>query len=238
MRLLLIFIFNLFIFISLPALQVYAQTDEDTEVVEEEADTDEKKEEPVKKNTKFIQGLELSVDYLKLTSHLVSYENKAEGGLGILFRKNIFLAFEGGYGELQPRKAYINSNYQSTGYYGRVGLDYVINFDAKNNIFFGARYGQSHFEDKADWTIGSELWKGYSESFHRQNLVAHFSELVFGSEAKYKGNLYYGFIFRFRMLHKYDKFEPVDVFSIPGYGRTSDKTIPAFNLFVKYKLGF
>jgi hypothetical protein len=203
---------------------------------EQEDDKKESQEEVIPQYTRFLQSVDIMIDYLKLTSFLVPYEEKAEGGISFLLRNKFIIALEGGYGDLQPRNAYRNSNYRSTGIYGRVGLDYMFPIDQKNNMFIGARYGQSRFEERAQWKIESSLYDSYSDSFHRTNLQAHWSELIIGSESQYKANLFIGFIFRFRVMHQFEKFEGIPTFSIPGYGRTSDKTIPAFNLFVKYKI--
>ncbi|MEQ8881651.1 MAG: hypothetical protein RLQ12_18545, partial [Cyclobacteriaceae bacterium] len=45
-----------------------------------------------------------------------------------------------------------------------------------------------------------------------------------------------GFNIRMRFLVTYDKDSPIDVYSIPGYGKTIDKSTPAVNLFVKLYL--
>lgn len=224
-----------------PALDVKVKEIEGLGIGTEEQSKNNSERQVVAQSNAFIQAIEFSIDYLKLTSTLLPFEDKAEGAVSILFKKNIMLTFEGGYGELKPRSVYKNSNYTSTGLYGRLGLDYVVPFDAKNNMIFGVRYGQSRFEDRAEWHIdNNELWGSKSGSFHRPDLTAHWAELIFASEAKFRNNFYYGFIFRFRMLIDYDKKEPSEIstFNIPGYGRTIDRTIPALNLFIKYKIPF
>jgi hypothetical protein len=200
-------------------------------------------QQPVIQRKKFIPpkpyALEIYLDYLKLTSLAVDYEQKYEGGVGILFSNRMILVFEAGHGTLTPRNAYKNSNYTIEGNYGRIGVDYLLPFDPKNNFTVGLRYGRSYFQDQATYMIDGGMWDGYQNDFKRTNLIGHWSEIVIGSESELRKNMTIGFMFRFRILNSFaNPDSSLPVFAIPGYGRTQDKTIPALNLFIKYRLPF
>jgi len=185
-----------------------------------------------------IRRIELSLDYLKLISFALPSETKLEGGLGIITKPNIGLSFEFGYGAKMPEDHYKNAAYTVEGIYGRVGLSYHYPFNPGSNLFIGAKYGMSNYQDEATFVIESSLWDVYEDSFSRTDLSARWVEFIAGSESKIKGNFYLGFIFRFRALISHDNFSPLEVFSVPGYGRTMDKTIPALNLYMKYMIRF
>lgn len=186
----------------------------------------------------FISGMEISIDYLKLATLLFDFETKYEGSFGLLFKNQFRVSVEGGRGILTPERAYRNAFYQSEGIYGRLGIDFIIPFDTVNSIFLGIKYGMNQFSDMANFEIENAL--GFRETiiYQRDDLSANWYEIVFGSETAIRRNLYAGGILRLRILGSTDRFEPIDIHNIPGYGRVFDKSIPAFNLFLKYRIGF
>ncbi len=196
----------------------------------------------------FFSGVEFSLDYGKLITYPSKFENKLEGGVSLRFFQRLALAGEYGHATLDPLKAYDNVNYYTIqGNYFRAGFDYYMNIDQKNFIYFGARYGSSKFEDNGEFVIGSEFWGNYQDGFGSQNLMASWGELVFGTETKLMigkpdskfqiKNLFMGWNLRFRILGTFENREVIKVYAIPGYGRTADKTIPAINFYVKYRIG-
>jgi len=186
----------------------------------------------------FISGIDLSIDILKLTSLATSFEQKYEGGAKVIFFEHIGLAFDLGYGQLEPERAIKNGNYTSEGTYFRAGLDYETKLDTKSNIYFGLRYGQSSFEDQGNYIITGQIEEDLETSFARSNLSADWFEVILGTEMRFFKDFYVGTIFRLRILGNYDAFEPIDVYAIPGYGRPFDATIPAANIYFKYRLNF
>ena len=204
----------------------------------QEADSDGGSEDLESEDVVFIpkSGLELSIDYLKLGSFLLDFETKYEVGVGILYKNKIRLAGDWGYGKLKPQRAIKNGEYISEGTYYRVGADWVSSIDPRNNVYAGLRYAKGMFEDRATFTIESDLWDDFNGNLDRPNLEADWFELVIGSENNIWNNLFIGWVFRFRILNEYTSFEGFDVYTIPGYGRPINNTIPAVNLYVKYLL--
>ena len=85
----------------------------------------------------------------------------------------------------------------------------------------------------------------YSEQFERKNLEARWVEMVLTSESKVRlkksdpeariNQLFsLGFHLRLRVMSSYDRFSPIDVYSVPGYGRTVNNPNLALNLFLKF----
>lgn len=185
-----------------------------------------------------LSSIAFSVDYGKLVSQFLKTESKYEFGGQIEFKDRWAVLGEYGFSTLNPNGAYQNAEYQSEGSYFRAGFGYKIDFTPKNNLYFSARYARADFKDQGtiDISSASGLYNDLNEPFRREGLSAQWYELVMSSEAKVWKSLYAGFHLRLRIMDKYDKQEPLDVYSIPGYGRTFDRTIPALNLYIKYAI--
>ncbi|MFK7951340.1 MAG: DUF6048 family protein [Ekhidna sp.] len=186
------------------------------------------------------------IDYGKLLTLPSNFESKYEFGAEILIAEKFPVIVEFGNGQLTPKSAYANGTYTSSGNYFRVGAGIVTAIDAKNNIGLSFRYAVATFDEVGEYSIESESGKqdSYSQSINRKNLNATWYEAVIFSERKiifrdkegeeWNWNpLSFGFNFRMRVLATRDKFDPIDVYAIPGYGRSFDKVIPAMNLFLK-----
>ena len=197
---------------------------------------------------KLFSGVEILVDYGKLLLIPSKFESKMEFGVNLRFFERIVLAGEYGIATIDPLKAYDNAVFYTVeGSYFRAGLDYYLSIDKKNHLYFGYRYGASQFEDKGKFLIDSEFWPDYEEEFGDAGLTASWSELVLGSETQLQigkpeskihiQNLFLGWKFRFRILGQFENREEPRIYTIPGYGRTFDKTIPALNFYLKYRIG-
>ncbi len=187
-----------------------------------------------------VSALSVYFDYPKLFSFFTEAENKAEVGFQIQLFKHFLLGMELGRGRIRPANFYKNANYEVSGNYARFGFGYTKTLGAKSRLNFGFNYGSSFFNDKANIEIESVsgLFNGLEEPLKRTSLKGDWFEITFGTESHLGRNLYLGFIGRLRILNDYDSFEPLDVFTIPGYGRTFDNSIPAINMYIKYKIQF
>jgi len=187
-----------------------------------------------------LSGLAIYFDYPKLFSFFTEFENKAEVGLETQLFKHIILRTELGRSRIHPVNFYTNANYEVSGNYFRVGAAYTKQLGGTGRLFLGFNYGSSFFDDKGNIQIESpsELFSPFEERFRRTGLRGDWFELTFGTESHLGKNLYFGFIARLRKLNSYDSFEELDVLSVPGYGRTFDSSIPAINLYLKYRVQF
>jgi hypothetical protein len=184
----------------------------------------------------FFSSAAVLYDYGKLIGLALDTESKYELGVQFEFKNRLIFIGEFGMATLEPNGAYQNGSYISKGNYFRVGLGWKIDMNPKNNFYFSLRYASASFEDSGEINITSTsgLYDRYVEVFRRNDLAATWYEFVLSSEMKAWKGLYLGFHFRLRIMDKYDLQSPLDVYSIPGYGRTFDATIPALNLYVKY----
>jgi len=180
------------------------------------------------------------IDYGKLLTLPLERETKFEIGIQVELLNKIFIVTEFGNGALVPPDSYTNANYSSTGNYYRVGLGYKIDMNAKNNFGISGRFAQASFSDKGvvEITSASGLYDDFEAPFVRDELRATWYEIVLNSESKIFKNFYAGFFLRLRIMGNYDRQTPLDVYAIPGYGRTFDKSIPAFNFYLKYAFEF
>ncbi len=179
------------------------------------------------------QGLFIGIDVGKLTSFVLPFELKYEGFIGYQYKKSFLFSVEAGSGDLTPN-AYRNGQYQSQGIYWRAGPDYLISVNPRNSVYFGFRYAQSSFRDEGTFTVSSDLWPDVEESYSRDALSAVWGELVLGSEANVNDHLRFGWKFRVRFMFDFSEVDTFEIFAIPGYGRTVDKSIPALNLYLRY----
>jgi hypothetical protein len=188
----------------------------------------------------FLNHLSLLLDYGKILALATDFESKNELGVELEFSNKFFLSTEFGRGEISPNDAYTNTNYKSKGNYFRFGFGYNGTLTDKSNMGLSVKYAESKFSDGGTIKIESTsgIFNSTADSFERTNLTAKWFEIVLHSESLIRTNLYAGFKFSIRRMFKYDNQFPIDVYTIPGYGRTFDKSTPALNLYIKYRFKF
>ncbi|MFY0599039.1 MAG: hypothetical protein JXR03_05170 [Cyclobacteriaceae bacterium] len=188
------------------------------------------------------------IDYGKLISTVAGFDNKLEGAVSILFFEKLEAIVEFGTARLNPEFAYVNGNYKSTGDYFRFGGSYMAALNGKSSIGLGVRYGVSKFSDEGRIEIqsASGLQDDFNLPFARNNLSARWWSAVLTSEsrfvfkksdpqAKINHSVKFGFFFRMRFLVTYENDrDPIDVYSIPGYGSAINNQQAALNLFIKF----
>lgn len=180
------------------------------------------------------------LDYGKLLTLPTAFESKYEGGAALLIASRIAIIAEAGKATLTPEGAYANGVYKSEGTYYRIGVGYEAPKDPQHSIGISMRYGQSSFRESGTVFLESPSGSQIKSqlTIDRENLSANWWEVVVYTDQKlFKKSdiLWIGLNVRLRILKKYDRQEEVDVYAIPGYGRSFDKTIPAANLFLKLK---
>jgi len=179
-------------------------------------------------------GFGIYVDYGKILTLPSDFEKKAEVGIGVTIGNRWTLLADLGYALLSPQNAIKNGSYESSGYYLRGGLGYQMEIVPNSFLVLGGMIGQSHFDDMGTVIVRSSAWPDFEQTFERSRIVASWLELLLITEQRLKSNLALGSRFRLRRLLNFDNNYEPEVYSIPGYGRTLDNTVPAVNLFVKY----
>lgn len=198
-------------------------------------------------------NLAFHIDYGKLLTLPFDFENKAEGGLALELFENIELLGEYGYWDKTSDQAIDNGTYNSTGSYYRVGAGFTFPFNTPGNrIGIGFRYASSSFEDAGSYSIAAtdDLTTGFSESFERKDLSATWLSGVVTSvgllklrksvpESPLNRMFRIGLQLRWRFLIERDRFsdpsnpEVIEVYTIPGYGRTLADSNLALNFFIR-----
>ena len=186
-------------------------------------------------------GIQVGIDLVKLGSFAIDQETKYEALAGLGY-KNLTLVAEAGHSLFAYRNSYKNSeDYEVEGSYFRVGIDYAFNKGAKNQILVGLRYAKASFGDRGSFIVKSDLWEDFTytlEEDARNNSTATWGEIVVGTQTLIFRNAYFGWYFRFRKLLERTEYDPIDIFYIPGYGKSFNNSIPALNLFLKYRIPF
>jgi len=187
----------------------------------------------------FRSGMYIKIDYGKLLTYAAKFEDKLEGELGVVFLKRVIVNAAYGTSKLDPLKAFKNIEfYTIEGNYMRFGLEYQLSINPRNFLSLGMKYSMSNYSDKGRFLVGSEFWEDYQEEFGSDNLHADWVELVMNTETTLGKNLYLGTQFSWRYMLHFDTRTDIPVYAIPGYGRHFDKSIPAANLFIRYKIPF
>ncbi len=175
------------------------------------------------------------IDYGKLLAIPLDIETKYEGGVEILIKEKVPLIFEVGMATLNPTKVYANGSYQSEGFYYRFGTGIYSQFLPKNKLGITFKYAISSFDESA--TLDTENTINVPDmltaSYQRKGIAASWIEFAVYTDRQINNFLALGLNLRLRYLLDYDRQTPEDVYSIPGYGRSFDTSIPAANLFLK-----
>ncbi|MDG1105842.1 MAG: DUF6048 family protein [Cyclobacteriaceae bacterium] len=173
---------------------------------------------------------------------------KYEGGLEWLLFDKVQIFAEAGYRKIIPNNLYKNIDYQSEGHFYRLGIGYLAYLDEVNRLGLGMRYAESSFKDEGVIFINSETINSpMRNNFERSDLQATWMEIVLNSEkqlrlkkdapASYWNKFFsIGIMIRYKMLLDYPSYQPIEVFSIPGYGRLINKRNLGFNLFLKINI--
>lgn len=180
----------------------------------------------------------LYFDYGKTFNSLFDGYRKTEGGLELTLDNSWQVIGELGHWSLEPESAIENGFYKVNGTYWRLGFGYIPSVKPDSRLGIGLRYGFASFVDQGNYTIagGDSSNPALTEEFKRRDLSASWYELVFYSDKTINRWITLGFLVRLRRMNTYDKFQPVDVVTVPGYGRAQDRISPAVNLFLKIPL--
>ena len=219
---------------------------------QEEIDSLESFKVPVKT----FSGISLTADIGKLgMAQLVDYEDKRAFTAHMEFFGKFQISAEYGQATISPVEAFKNVAYRVEGDYMRFGADYVIQLKTKNFLSFGVRRSMGSYSDFGTITIvsDSDLSADYQRSFARNDLSADWWEVVISTETKLTNdftgkemntlqklldNFYFGLHYRLRFALNYDPQQGIDTYTIPGYGRTFDNSVPVVSLYLRYRLGF
>lgn len=249
MKLLWSVIFSLCVFSSWgqqDSLSLVADSLQRNEVLSTASDIEE--DEP---NSSKPLNFAIHVDYGKLLTVPFDFETKLEGGIVLELFSQIELVGEYGYWDKDSDQAIENGTYNSTGNYWRLGAGFSLPFNTPGNkIGIGFRYAESTFDDQGGFDIVATdgLTEPFNQTFSRNELNATWLSGVLTSsstlklrkkapESKLNRLFQVGLQLRWRFLRSHDRTlsenDPIEVYTIPGFGRTLQNQALALNFFIR-----
>ncbi len=164
-----------------------------------------------------------------------------EASVDFEFRKNWFLAMEGGIIDVGISRE--NFDYYSDGWFFRVGADFNIlgreTLDDNDIVFFGIRYGygkQAHGADNV--VVFDEYWGSYTTSVERTGFDFHWGELAGGLKTELFANVFIGWSVRFKLILSGADHTPMQPYRIAGFGSGSNKVAFGLNYSIFYRIPF
>ncbi len=168
------------------------------------------------------------------------------------FNNILFAVFEGGYGDALSFKEIPNSfQYQNTGYFGRIGVEYNVlhRMLDKEAIVVGAKYGIANFSHQLLYNIDDRYWDleatnndrtRYFRSIEEDNMTFHWAEINAGMKVNlarkgFLSHIYMSYLFRIRMRVT----QPDNVLAKPttiaGFGQNDKPVNLGFSYFISYE---
>ena len=188
-----------------------------------------------------IKGPRFGFDLSRLTLYYFELQRKAfEFSLDYEIKRNYYPVVEFGLQEIKMEEP--TYNYQSDGYYLRLGMDYNfqknLSIDQYEMVFFGFRYGFSSQDHSADnIIIENDYWGDYyAESVPQSTFYGHWLELAGGIRAELFRNVFVGWSVRGRLLLVKSKNSAMEAYYIPGYGKSSKRVHLGFNYSIYFKI--
>jgi hypothetical protein len=195
-------------------------------------------------------GLRLGID---ISRPVLSAIRGSYTGLEIVgdyrIKKNLYIAAEVGYEEKTTAEYYSNST--SKGNYIRLGLNYNVYknwLDMNNEVFLGARYGFSLFDQTlnnytpnvSDFENGNYFPADLiTPSTSAESLNAHWSEFMVGLKAETIKNVFVGFSISYKVLMSVKEPKDFKTLFSPGFNRIFvSNTGFGFNYTVSYLIPF
>ena len=173
-------------------------------------------------------GLRLGVDLSRLVMPYLQPNRKdMEFSADMEIRNNLFGVLEGGW-----NKSKIDNGpkfqYQSSGYFGRIGIDYNLlthDYIQENNLaYVGFRLGHAQFQQQAShYQLLDPYWGNVNGSVPLHSLQASWLEFVAGLKVEALKHFFLGWSIRARILLN-NQVDPIlTPYVIPGYGKGAVK---------------
>ncbi|MGD0710001.1 MAG: DUF6048 family protein [Bacteroidales bacterium] len=183
----------------------------------------------------------IGFDVSKLALFYLQPERKTfEGSLDMELFPNAYPIVELGVNTIRLHEDTL-FNYYSSGYYGRLGVDYNLispkSTNDKDMFMGGIRFGYAFYTDHADSIkIKDNYWGDFHGSLPPTAMNAEWIELLAGLRAEVFKNFYLGCSLRWRILLSKTKEDPTEPYWIPGYGKGTVKSCFGFNYSIYYAI--
>lgn len=155
-------------------------------------------------------------------------------------RPNLFSVLETGWEKMKIKHDYVN--YQSSGTYLRIGLDYNF-LEAKSTddmdiLYAGVRYGISLGKQSVPDFLLYNYWEEFHGFFPERKYNAQWLEVLIGLKAKLFTNFFLGWTIRGKILAHQQKVSMPPVYFNPGYGLAENDFNFDFTYTLLYNLPF
>lgn len=187
-----------------------------------------------------VAQLRLEIDVSKFVANAVGSKRKSfEFSADYYWRKEIYLAAEGGWGSSHLDDA--DLNYSSTNTFFKAGINKsMLNRVLPNDwdmAFIGFRYAIGLIKrSDASYITKDSYWGTTTGTVPGQNMTAHWAELVGGVRLELYKGIYTGWTARGKFLLNKSKFKELPPYAIAGYGKGDHNTIFDFNFYLGYAI--
>ncbi|WP_165730141.1 DUF6048 family protein [Polaribacter sp. 20A6] len=191
-------------------------------------------------------GLRVGVD---ISNPILAQFNSSYSGLEIVgdyrIKKNLYLAAEVGYEEETTTEDYTNSTVK--GSYLRLGVNYNVYqnwLDMNNEIFIGARYGFSLFDQTLNTytpNVNSVYFPAdeITSSVSATDLNVHWTEFIIGLKVETFNNFFVSFSGSYKIAMSVKEPDNFETLYAPGFNRVFDSgTGFGFNYTLTYLIPF
>ena len=191
-------------------------------------------------------GLRVGVD---ISKPILAQFNSSYSGLEIVgdyrIKKNLYLAAEVGYEEETTTEDYTNSTVK--GSYLKLGVNYNVYqnwLDMNNEIFIGARYGFSLFDQTLNTytpNVNSVYFPAdeITSSVSATDLNVHWTEFIIGLKVETFNNFFVSFSGSYKIAMSVKEPDNFETLYAPGFNRVFDSgTGFGFNYTLTYLIPF
>ncbi len=185
-----------------------------------------------------LRGISVSYDVAGTIMRMVSDYGQYEAALRVNLKDKYFPVLELGLGDAKHNTDPVTGlSCKTNAPYGRIGCDMNV---AKNKhddykVFIGARYAFTSFKQEACGTVSDSYWGGTTtyDASMPSSCNYHWTELLFGVDAKVYGPLHLGWSFRYKVkIHSTDTGSN-KLWYVPGYGKDGNVLGGTFNVTIQ-----
>ena len=171
----------------------------------------------------FFRGVAVSVDAVGAAQLAFSDYGQYEGALRINLRDKYFPVIELGWGKADASDISTKLTYKTSAPYGKIGIDFNLMRNKHDfyRVYAGLRYAYTSYKfDVSSEGLKDPVWGddlAYSAKDVKCNY--HWTEIVFGVDAKICGPLRLGWSVRYRRRLIHNDGTLGNTWYVPGYGK-------------------
>ncbi|MCB2194245.1 MAG: hypothetical protein KQH79_00200 [Bacteroidetes bacterium] len=185
------------------------------------------------------KGVKLGVNVGRFSDYLFKPERFSyEGSVDFNLSHKFFGVIEAGYSEIALEEE--NYNYNSEGYFYKVGMDYnMLKKHPTDYLGMGFRLGRADFSHSANNVlIDDQHWNAETLTIDSKSYNTYWLEVSFGIKGELLKNVYFGWsaLVRISVAGRKDgQFQAID---IPGFGKGENNINLGANYYIYYQIPF